>query len=115
MNLPFSPNFAWSNDVSINLITSVNFFRKVCLKSWIILQALPLYGRSTKNLCTFLNIFSFFFILDFLIPFATTKWSNECLGTIERESKQEGGKIKKTNRRERGRGKIIIEGERRRF
>jgi hypothetical protein len=35
--------------------------------------------------------------------------------TIERESKQEGGIIKKTNRRERGKGKRNIEGEKRRF
>ncbi len=50
-----------------------------------------------------------FFILDSCIPFITQRWSNECLGSIERESKQEGGKVKKTKRRERGKGKRIVE------
>ncbi len=67
-----------------------------------------------KTIVPFRGLFHFF-ILDFLIPFATTKWGNECLGTIEKKSKQEGGKIKKTNRRERGRRIRNIEGERRRF
>ncbi len=42
-------------------------------------------------------------------------WGNECLGTIERGSKQAGGEIRKTNTKERWEGKGNIEGERRRF
>ncbi len=116
MNLPVSLNFVQNNDVSINLVTNVNFLRKVCPKSCIILQTPPLFilWSHYKKLVYFLEHL-FIFIIDFLIPFATTKWANECLGTIERESKQEGGKIKKTNKRERGRGKRNIEDERRKF
>jgi hypothetical protein len=36
-NLLVSPNFTRSNDVSVNLIIGVNFLRKVCPKSCIIL------------------------------------------------------------------------------
>jgi len=43
-NLPISPNFMQNNDVSINLITSVSFLRKVCPKSYVIFQALPLFA-----------------------------------------------------------------------
>jgi len=43
MNLPISPNFMQSNDVSVNLITSLNLFLKICLKSCIILQAPTLF------------------------------------------------------------------------
>jgi hypothetical protein len=64
---------------------------------------------------TSLKYLFIFFILDFAIPFVWTKWNNECLGTIDRGSKQEGGKIRKINIRERGEGKRNIEGERRRF
>jgi hypothetical protein len=106
-----------SYDVSINLITSVNFFKKRCLKSCVIPQASPLFTLcwQYKELVYLLKHLFIFFILDFFIPFATTKWNNECLGTIERGSKEEGRKIRKTNRRERGGGKRNIEGERKRF
>jgi hypothetical protein len=55
MNLLVSPNFAQSNDVSINLITSVNFFLKICFKvtSFSKLRHFSLYGGSTKNWCSF--------------------------------------------------------------
>jgi len=110
MNLLVSLNFVRSNDVSINLIRSVNFFFLNALKvaSFSKLHHFSFYGVLLKHLFII-------FILDFLIPFATTKWSNECFGIIERESKQEGGIIKKTNRRERGKGKRNIEGEKKRF
>ncbi len=64
MNLPVSPNFEQSNDVSINLITSVNFFKKICLKSCIILKAPPLFtlcchDKELVYLLKHLFIFSF--------------------------------------------------------
>jgi hypothetical protein len=42
-NLLINPNFAWSNDVLVSLIIGVNFSRKICLKSYIILQVPPLF------------------------------------------------------------------------
>ncbi len=57
----------------------------------------------------------FHFFHSIVIPFATTKWGNECLGTIDRGSKQAGGEIRKTNTKERWEGTGNREGERRRF
>jgi hypothetical protein len=75
MNLPLSLNFARSNDVSISLITSVNFLKNICLKSCIIFQASPLFTLwwLYKKLVYLLEHLFIFFILDFVIPFATTK------------------------------------------
>ncbi len=50
-----------------------------------------------------------FFIMDYLISFVAPKWSNECLGSIKKKSKQKGGRVEKTKRRERGKGKRIVE------
>jgi len=49
------------------------------------------------------------FILDYLISFATPKWGNECLESVEKESKKEGGRVEKTKRKERRKGKKILE------
>jgi hypothetical protein len=53
------------------------------------------------------GMFFHFFTLDFLILFIASKGSNECLRIIERESKQEGGKIEKIKKLKKGRGKRI--------
>jgi len=47
--------------------------------------------------------------MNSLISFVAPKGGNECLGLVEKESKQEGGRIEKTKRRERGRGKKNVE------
>jgi hypothetical protein len=43
-NQHVSPNYAQSNNISVNLITCVNFLRQVCPKSYVILQASPLFA-----------------------------------------------------------------------
>jgi hypothetical protein len=50
-----------------------------------------------------------FFILDYRISFVAPKGDNECLGSVERESKKEGNRVEKTKRRERRKGKKIVE------
>jgi hypothetical protein len=65
-------NFARINDVSINLITSVSFLRKVCPKSCIIFQALPLLilwlqYKESMYLLMCLFIFSLWNLLYFLL------------------------------------------------
>ncbi len=107
-NLPISFNSMQSNDILVNSITCVSFLKKISLKSCINLQALPLfalwlqYEKPTNPL-------KCLFILDFLISFVAPKWSNECLGSIEKKSKQEGSRIEKTKKKQRWRGKIIAE------
>ncbi len=78
MNLPVSRNFMRSNDVSINLITNVNFLKEVYPKSWIILQALPLFDLQSqyKELVYLLEHFFIFFILDLL-------QQNEAMSALE--------------------------------
>jgi hypothetical protein len=38
-----SPNSVWSNDILVNLISGVNFLRQIWPKSYIIIQAPPLF------------------------------------------------------------------------
>jgi hypothetical protein len=33
------------------------------------------------------------------ISFTAPKWGNECLGLVEKDSKQEGGRVEKTKRK----------------
>jgi hypothetical protein len=47
--------------------------------------------------------------MNSLIYFVAPKRSNECLELVEKESKQEGGRVEKTKRRERRRGKKNVE------
>ncbi len=46
--------------------------------------------------------------MDYLISFVAPKWSNEWLGSVERKSKKEGGKVEKTKKRERRKRKKIV-------
>jgi hypothetical protein len=41
------------------------------------------------------RMFFHFFIMDSFISFVLPKWSNECFGSVEKENKQEKGKVEK--------------------
>jgi hypothetical protein len=102
-----------SNDVLVNLITGVSFLRKICLKKSHRFPSAATFHfvAIVKIIGVLLNMSFHFFILESLIPFPTLRLKNECLGSVENESKQKGGKIKKTKRRERRRGKRIAKSQ----
>jgi hypothetical protein len=89
-------NYEQSNDVLVNLVKGVNFLRKCALKVALFFKCcyFSLYGCITKNWHTSRCVLTHFFILESLIPFATPKCIDECLGSILRYSKQEGEKRK---------------------
>jgi hypothetical protein len=65
-NIPINLNSEQSNDVSINLVKGVKFLKKLCPKSHIIFQALPLFTlwlQYKKLAYLLMCLKSFFFIL----------------------------------------------------
>jgi hypothetical protein len=99
-----------NNDVSINLVIGVSFLRKECPKSWVIPSTATFHSMAVVQRINVPFEKSFhFFILGSIIPFVAPRWKNECLGLVERESKQEGSII---NKRKRERKENYIELER---
>jgi hypothetical protein len=60
----------------------------------------PHYVVVVQKIGVPLDVSFHFFIMESLIPLIAIRWRNECLGFVERENKQEGGRIKKIKRRE---------------
>lgn len=104
-NQLLSLNFAWSNDISVNLITGVNFFMDNTPQklhrspSAATFHFLVIIQRTNVSFRMSFHSFT----LDFLIFLLQAKWSNECFRSIERQSKQKGGIIEKRKKKERGR------------
>ncbi len=92
-----TPKFAQSNDISINLITCVDFLGTLCFKSYVFLQALPLsiFQPQYKELMCLLECL---FIFSLWISLYSLLYQNEAMiafRPIKRKSKQEGGNIEK--------------------
>ncbi len=104
-NLPVSLNFAQSNDVLVNLVTSISFLRKVCPKSCFIFQVLPLFIpwlQYKKLMCPLECLFIFH--SGFLYIFCCTKM-RRWMPWINRKKEQVRGrqswKDKEKKKRER--------------
>ncbi len=87
-----TPNFAWSNDISINLITCVYFLGRLCLKSCVVLYAslLSIFQPQYKELTCLLECL---FIFSLWISLYSLLYQNEAMTTLdqlrERASKRE--------------------------
>ncbi len=98
------PNSVQSNNISINLITSVDFLGIICPKSCVVSKRchFPFFCYGTKNWHVLWNICLFiFFILDFLIFLLRQNESMSALDQLgEMASKREAELKRKREKKE---------------